>query len=245
MKLEETTASSQSVPRLATAQEWRQARLALLEKEKQFTREKDALALARRQLPWLPVEKDYRFDSESGPLSLGDAFAGRSQLIVYHLMFGPDWEQACKSCSFVADHFDGALPHLQARDVTLIAVSRGPLDRLLAFRDRMGWKFPWYSSLGSSFNFDFRVSFELNGAPSKTFEYNYVETPIESEEAPGYSVFAKDSAGRVHHTYSTYSRGVETAMATYHLLDLTPRGRDEVGLEYTMQWVRHHDRYET
>lgn len=239
-----TTATPPTEPRVATPSEWRTARLALLEREKQFTKLKDELARQRRQLPWTKVEKDYRFQSGEGPINLADAFAGSSQLIVYHLMFGPDWEQACKSCSFVADHFDGALPHLKAKDTAFACVSRGPIKRLLSFRERMGWKFPWYSSEGTSFNFDFGVSFDPANPKVQQAEYNYAPAPADAEEMPGFSVFAKDAQGQLYHTYSTYGRGVEIAMTTYDLLDLSPKGRDEDNLEFTMEWVRHHDRYD-
>lgn len=204
---------------------------------------KDQLARERRQLPWTKVEKNYRFHSDNGPVALAEAFAGSAQLIVYHFMFGPDWEQACKSCSFVADHFDGALPHLSARGVSLVCVSRAPFERLLAFRKRMGWRFPWYSSKETSFSFDFGVSFDATDQAPKKAEYNYAPAPAGAEEMPGFSVFAKDAEGHVYHTYSTFARGVEVAMTTYDLLDLSPNGRAEDSLEFPMEWVRHHDRY--
>lgn len=233
-------------PTIASPAEWLAARLDLLRAEKEFTRQRDALAARRRTLPWVRVEKDYVFDSASGPQTLADLFAGRSQLIVYHFMFGAGWEHGCKSCSFVSDHFDGALPHLHARDVTLIAVSRAPLAEIAPFKRRMGWRFPWISSHGNDFNFDYHVSFTPAELASGKVRYNFTELPgFPFEEGPGFSVFARDGAGGVFHTYSTYSRGFDMLMNTYNYLDIVPKGRDEAGLEYAMKWVRHHDRYET
>jgi predicted dithiol-disulfide oxidoreductase (DUF899 family) len=224
--------------------EWIEARKEFLRKEKEFTRLRDALSRQRRTLPWEKVEKRYRFDSTKGKTTLADLFEGRSQLVVYHFMFSPGWEQGCPSCSFWADHFDGTTVHLANRDTTLAVISRAPLGEIEAFKKRMGWKFQWVSSFGSDFNFDYRVSFTPEEISSGKLEYNYA--PMEgfpSEEAPGVSVFAKDAAGELFHSYSTYGRGIDILNGTYNLLDLVPKGRDEDGLAFTMSWVRHHDRY--
>ena len=206
---------------------------------------RDELARQRRELPWVKVEEDYAFEGPGGKQSLADLFAGRSQLVVYHFMFGPDWQEGCPSCSFVSDHVDGALAHLAARDVTLAMVSRAPFAKLEAFERRMGWRFPWVSSYGSDFNRDFHVSFTPDERAQGGVDYNYVRQEFPSEEAPGISVFTKDASGDVFHTYSTYGRGVEPLVGTYMILDLVPKGRDEDRLGFTMAWVRHHDRYGT
>ena len=224
--------------------EWIEARKEFLRKEKEFTRLRDELSRQRRTLPWEKVEKRYRFDSTKGKTTLADLFEGRSQLVVYHFMFSPGWEQGCPSCSFWADHFDGTTVHLANRDTTLAVISRAPLGEIEAFKKRMGWKFQWVSSFGSDFNFDYHVSFTPEEISSGKLEYNYA--PMEgfpSEEAPGVSVFAKDAAGELFHSYSTYGRGIDILNGAYNLLDLVPKGRDEDGLAFTMSWVRHHDRY--
>lgn len=228
---------------IVSRDEWLAARRAHLTREKELTRLRDRLSAERRQLPWVKVEKDYLFDSPSGDQVLGELFAGRSQLIVYHFMFGPGWEEGCKSCSFLADHFDGARVHLAQRDVTLVAVSRARLPDILAFQRRMGWQFPWYSSAGSDFNFDYHVSFTPDEVAAGKVDYNYGLTEFPVEEGPGLSVFYKDESGNIYHTYSTYARGLDILVGAYNLLDLAPKGRDEDGLSFTMDWVRHHDRY--
>lgn len=225
--------------------EWIEARKALLEREKAFTRERDRLSDERRRLPWRRVERDYRFDGPDGPRRLGDLFDGRSQLIVYHFMFGPDWGEGCKSCSFLADHFEPAVVHLNQRDVSMVAVSKAPLDRLLAFRRRMGWSFPWFSSRDSGFNEDFGVSFTETEIAGGEVEYNYRRQPFPSTEAPGASVFFRDMDGTVYHTYSVYQRGLDMFIGAYHWLDIVPKGRDEEGLDFTMSWLRLHDSYGT
>ena len=230
---------------IVTPSEWLAARKELLAEEKRLTRQMDALSAKRRALPWVRIEKDYRFDTPKGRVSLADLFAGRSQLVIQHFMFGPGWEEGCPSCSYMADHTDGMLPHLGARDVTMIAVSRAPLGEIEAFKNRMGWKFEWVSSHGSEFNFDFHVSFTEAEVASGKVDYNYTTQPFGSTEAPGISVFHKAADGTVFHTDSVYGRGVELMMGTYRILDLTPKGRDEDQLEHTMAWVRHHDRYDT
>ena len=236
--------SSRKKPAVVSPQKWLTARLALLRQEKAFDHQRDQLSARRRTLPWVKVDQDYVFATPTGKKSLADLFAGRSQLIVYHFMLGPNWEEGCRGCSYVSDHFDGAVAHLGARDVTLTAVSRAPLKKIAAFKKRMGWKFPWVSSDGTTFNFDYRVSFTPAEMASGKVLYNYALREVGMDEMPGLSVFARDQAGNVYHTYSTYSRGLDHLIGTYNLLDLVPKGRDEDGLERSMQWVRHHDRYE-
>lgn len=238
-----TETRSQGHP-VVSRQQWLAARQDLLRKEKALTRARDELAAERRQLPWVRVDKDYVFDTPQGKKTLGELFAGRSQLIVYHFMLGPGWAEGCKSCSFLADTFDGALVHLAARDVTLAVVSRAPLSEIDAFKQRMGWKFPWVSSHGTDFNFDFHVSFPKDEMAKGQVYYNYAVGRFPSDEAPGVSAFYKDEAGDVFHTYSAYARGLDHLVAAYNFLDLAPRGRDEAGLPFTMAWVRHHDRYD-
>ena len=223
---------------------WIAERKALLAREKELTRLRDQIAAERRALPWERVEKHYVFDTPEGRRTLGELFEGRRQLMVQHFMFGPGWEQGCPSCSFMADHIDGMNVHLAQRDVTLRVVSRAPLAEIERFRQRMGWRFKWASSYGTDFNRDFGVSFTPEELAQGELHYNYGAWRQLSEELPGIGVFYKDDAGDVFHTYSTYGRGVEVMMGTYDMLDLTPKGRDEDALSYTMQWVRHHDRYE-
>jgi len=224
--------------------EWLAARKAFLAQEKQFTKARDELARQRRELPWVKVEKNYVFDGPEGKESLPDLFAGRGQLIVYHFMFGPGWEQGCPSCSLLADHFDGAAVHLAQRDVTLLAVSRAPLAQIDVFKRRMGWRFKWVSSFGSDFNSDYHVSFSQDEIAKGELYYNYQLGRFPSEEAPGASVFYKNASGQIFHTYSTYARGLDILIGAYNFLDLVPKGRDEYALAYTMAWVRHHDRYD-
>ena len=224
--------------------EWLAARQALLTKEKEFTKRRDAISAARRELPWVKVDKDYVFDGPDGQTTLAELFDGRSQLIVYHFMLGPGWEQGCPSCSFLADHFDGAVVHLAHRDATLVVVSRAPLAEIETFQKRMGWRFKWVSSHGSDFNGDYHVSFTEDEMAKGDVVYNYRKTTFPSEEAPGVSVFARNQAGDVFHTYSSYGRGLDILLGTYNFLDMVPKGRDEAELPYTMSWVRHHDLYE-
>jgi predicted dithiol-disulfide oxidoreductase (DUF899 family) len=231
-------------PRIVTRDEWLAARKELLKKEKAMTRAQDALSAERRQLPMVNVGKTYVFDTPAGKRTLAELFDGRSQLVVYHFMMGPDWVEGCASCSLLADHIDGSVVHLAHRDVTLIAVSRAPLANIEAFRQRMGWKFTWASSLGTDFNQDFRVSFSDEQVASGRPLYNFDTAPFPLEEAPGLSVFLKTASGDVLHTYSTYARGGEAVIGAYRYLDFVPKGRDEDGLAFTMSWVRHHDRYD-
>ena len=223
--------------------EWLEARKALLAKEKALSRQRDALARERRALPWVRVEKDYVFDAPGGKLPLAALFGKKSQLIVYHFMLGPGWEAGCKSCSFLADHFEGALPHLAARDVSFVAVSRAPLAEIEKFRARMGRKFPWASSNGNDFNFDFHVSVRKEDIGKRKVEYNFESGDARMEELPGASAFFKDAQGAVFHTYSTYARGLDLLIGAYNWLDIAPKGRDEDDLEFTMAWVKHHDKY--
>lgn len=223
--------------------QWLEARKNLLRKEKEFTRLRDELSRERRELPWVKVEKEYVFDGPKGKESLPSLFSGKSQLVIYHFMFGPDWAEGCPSCSLLADHFDGSIPHLAERDVRLVAVSRAPLAKIEAFKRRMGWQFKWLSSHASDFNFDYRVSFTKQEMASTEPNYNYGSTKFPSDEGPGASVFYKDSDGAVFHTYSTFGRGLDPMIGAYNWLDIAPRGRDEGALPHPMAWVRHHDKY--
>ena len=229
--------------KVVSRDEWIAARKAHLAKEKALTKARDQLSAERRALPWVKVEKNYVFDTPSGKKTLGDLFGGRSQLIVYHFMLGPDWGKGCPSCSYLADHFDGAALHLPDRDVTLTAVSRAPLPEIEAYKKRMGWRFPWVSSYGSDFNFDFHVSFKPEEGDGKVY-YNYEMGDLESDEMPGVSVFIKDASGAIFHTYSAYARGLDILVGAYNFLDLVPKGRDEAELPWSMAWVRRHDEYE-
>ena len=230
---------------IVSREQWVEARKAHLEKEKELTRRRDELARQRRDLPWVRVDKQYVFDAPHGKATLADLFGTRSQLLVYHFMFGPDWAEGCPSCSFVCDHIDGATPHLAARDVSLVMVSRAPLPKIASFKQRMGWRFPWVSSNGNSFNYDFHVSFTPEEMARGEVYHNYRMEPFPSAEAPGASVFYKDpETGEIFHTYSTFGRGLDPMIGTYVLLDLVPKGRDEDGLPFSMHWVRYHDRYD-
>ena len=222
---------------------WVEARRALLAKEKEFTRQRDALSRARRELPWERVETAYVFEGPDGKETLADLFAGRSQLIVYHFMLGPGWDEGCKSCSFLADHFNPAVVHLARRDVTMLAVSRAPYAEIAAFKERMGWRFKWVSSFETTFNADYHVSFSEEALQAGDVYYNYAMTAFPSTEAPGLSVFSRDGDGEVFHTYSCYARGLDILITAYNYLDLVPKGRDEQDLPFTMEWVRLHDSY--
>jgi predicted dithiol-disulfide oxidoreductase (DUF899 family) len=234
--------STMENPRIVTEAEWIEARKKLLVKEKELTRQRDAVAAERQKLPWVKIEKKYVFDTAAGKKTLAELFNGKSQLAIYHFMLGPDWEQGCPSCSLLADHFDNLGIHLAQRDVRFMIVSRAPLAKIDEFKKRMGWKFPWVSSFGSDFNFDFQVSVPKEDA-AKEHIYNYALTKFPSEERPGFSVFSKNPSGEVFHTYSMYGRGLEDFMSVYAILDRVPKGRDEAGLPHGMAWVRHHDRY--
>jgi predicted dithiol-disulfide oxidoreductase (DUF899 family) len=230
-------------PTIATREQWLAARLDLLEAEKEFTRQRDALTRRRMAMPWEPVEKSYRFEGPNGTLSLADLFDGRSQLIVYHFMFAPDWDEACKSCSFWADNFNNIPVHLNHRDVAFTAVSRAPLGKINAYKKRMGWSFPWVSTEGSDFNFDYQTSFTPEQLAEGQAYYNYRIQPNTVSDQVGISVFARNERGEMFHTYSCYSRGVDMLNGAYHYLDLVPKGRDEDDLKFTMAWVRRHDQY--
>jgi predicted dithiol-disulfide oxidoreductase (DUF899 family) len=243
--LEETSAmTAVTGHQVVSPEEWLTARKGLLQKEKELTRLRDELSRQRRELPWEKVEKRYVFEGPTGKESLADLFGGRSQLIVYHFMFGPDWPEGCPSCSMVADHFEGSLVHLAQRDVSLVAVSRARRAQIEEFQKRMGWSFKWVSSYENDFNRDYHVSFTKEEMAQGKVPYNYGLHSFPSEEAPGVSVFTKDAHGDVFHTYSAFARGVEELLGVYRFLDFTPKGRDEDNLPYPMAWVRHHDRYE-
>jgi len=231
--------------KIVSREEWTEARKALMAQEKELTRARDRLSEARRALPWVRVEKAYMFASPDGRTSLADLFKGRHQLVVQHFMFAPDWGEGCKSCSFWADGFERIIPHLAARDTTLIAVSRAPLAKLTAFKRRMGWSFDWVSSEGCDFNYDYAVSFTPEQIKSGGKVYNFGTSGFAIEEAPGISVFYRDASGDIFHTYSCFARGLDMMNATYQYLDLTPLGRHEEGLPYPMDWVRLHDQYKT
>ena len=243
------TTSTIEHPRVVSRAEWLVARKKLLTKEKELTRQRDALNAERRKLPMVEIEKEYLFEAPGGKKTLADLFDGRSQLVVYHFMFGPGWEEGCPSCSFLADHIDGALEHLAARDVTFVVVSRAPLAEIRPFQQRMGWRFKWVSSHGSDFNYDFHATTDEVVAP---VEYNYRDKATLEQlghtyhvkgEQPGASVFLRNG-DHVYHTYSTYGRGLDLLVGAYNYLDLVPKGRDEDALDFTMAWVRHHDRYD-
>jgi len=224
--------------------EWVAARKELLAKEKVFSKLREELTSKRLELPWEKVNKQYVFDGPQGKESLADLFAGKSQLIVYHFMFGPTWEQGCPGCSFLADHFDGSLPHLAAKDVSFVAVSRAPLGQLEIFKKRMGWNFKWVSSNATDFNYDYNVSFRKEDLEKGQVTYNYEQTKGSSDELPGGSAFYKDPSGNIYHTYSSFGRGLENMIGAYSWLDIAPKGRDEdAQMPHKMAWVRHHDRY--
>lgn len=238
----EYAAKSQPISRTVSREEWLEARKALLLAEKELTRQRDRVNAARLALPWVRVEKDYRFHTALGERTLADLFDGRSQLMINHFMFGPDWDAGCPGCSFFADHIDGMLPHLNNHDVTFVTVSRAPLDKIEAYKRRMNWHFPWVSSFGSDFNYDFNVSFTSEQLASGSVTYNFRETPSERahDELPGLSAFYKDEQGAISHTYSQYARGGEEALGTLMILDHAPLGRNETG---TLSFVKRKDEY--
>jgi predicted dithiol-disulfide oxidoreductase (DUF899 family) len=228
---------------VVSREEWLEARRALLLREKEATHLRDKVNAERTALPWVKVDKDYTFDTPQGPKSLADLFDGRSQLMVYHFMFGPEWEAGCPGCSFLADHLDGTLAHLNHHDVTLVSVARAPLAKIEAYKTRMGWKFPWVSSFGSDFNFDYHVSFTPEDLAKDKVFYNFTSVaPDEAnDELPGLSAFYKNEKGEVFHTYSSYARGAEEILGTLMILDHAPKGRNE---DSTMDFVKRHDEYE-
>ncbi len=223
--------------------EWTTARKELLVEEKEFTRQREALSAKRRELPWVLVEQDYSFKTVHGEQTLSELFVGKRQLVVYHFMYGPDWEEGCPSCSFWADNFNGIDVHLAQRDTAFVVISNGPVEKLEAYRRRMGWNFVWVSSVGSDFNRDYHVSFTRDEIDSGNTEYNFVQQAFPSTEAPGISVFIKTDDGRIAHSYSTYARGLDIINGAYHVLDLTPKGRDEAELPHTQAWVKRRDEY--
>ncbi|MGH9614734.1 MAG: DUF899 domain-containing protein [Bryobacteraceae bacterium] len=230
---------------VVSQKEWLTARKALLAKEKEATHLRDKINAERLALPWVKVEKKYIFDTPKGKKTLADLFEGRSQLLTYHFMLGPGWAAGCPGCSFLSDHIDGALPHLEHHDVTYTAVSRAPLPEIEAYKKRMGWRFPWASAFGSDFNYDYHVSFDKDDLASGKVVYNFTETPVPADSAdtelPGLSAFYKDEAGDIFHTYSSYARGGEELIGTLMILDRAPKGRNE---KTTMDFVRRHDEYQ-
>lgn len=230
--------------KVVTRDEWLAARRQYLAKEKEFTRLRDRLGRERRELPWVRVDKEYVFDGPGGSRTLSDLFDGRSQLVVYHFMFGPEWEEGCPTCSFWADNFNGIDVHLRHRDISLVAVSRAKLETLEAYRKRMGWSFTWVSSFGSDFNYDYQASFTAEEMEAGEMMYNYRMTKFPSDEAPGISVFFKNDDGEIFHTYSCYARGLDLLNGAYNYMDLAPKGRDEDGLPYTQAWLRRRDQYD-
>jgi len=238
-----TTTLEKPATKVVSRNEWLAARKQLLAKEKEFTRLRDDLSRQRREMPWEKVEKQYVFEGAKGKETLADLFEGRSQLLVYHFMFGPGWEQGCPSCSFLGDSFDGITIHIAQRDTSFVAISRATLPEIEAFKKRMGWKFNWVSSNGNDFNYDYKVSFSKEDISSGKPVYNYETIPFPSEEGPGASAFMKKD-GQIYHTYSTYSRGLDILLPMYNWIDMTAQGRDEAAMKpHAMAWVRHHDRY--
>ena len=234
--------------RIVSNDEWLEHRKKLLQKEKELTRLRDQLAAERRNLPLVKIEKNYVFDGPDGKRTLADLFGDKSQLIIYHFMFGPEWQEACPSCSLAMDHVGGSLVHLAQRDVAFAVISRATVSQIEPFKKRMGWTFPWLSSNGNDFNWDFRVSVSEEDKKRGLIYYNYKEQKypedFPADELPGFSIFYKDSAGTIYHTYSTFGRGGEFILGVYNFLDLVPKGRDEDGLPWPMAWVRYHDRYD-
>ena len=224
--------------------EWLEARKMLLKKEKEFTILRDQLSQERRKLPWIAVDKEYIFEGPKGKETLSELFDGRSQLIVYHFMFHPSWDAGCSSCSFWADNFNGIIVHLNERDVTMIAVSRAPYNKLASYEKRLGWNFKWVSSYNTDFNFDYNISFRPEEIAKNEGIYNFTIQDPHSPEREGVSAFYKDPEGRIFHTYSAYARGIDMLNVAYHYLDLVPKGRDEASKEFPQFWVRRHDEYE-
>jgi predicted dithiol-disulfide oxidoreductase (DUF899 family) len=232
-------------PKVVSQADWLSARKELLMKEKQLTRQRDEIDRQRRELPWVKIEKNYIFYGPNGQQSLADLFEDRGQLIVSHFMFGPGWKEGCVGCSFRSDHVDGALAHLEHHDVSLVTISRAPLAEIEAFKKRMGWRFRWFSSYDSDFNYDYHVSFTKEEIATGKVYYNYESRKFVSEELSGISVFYKNGTGEIFHTYSTHGRGDEMLATAYMYLDLTPKGRNETGPRHNLtDWVRHRDRYD-
>jgi predicted dithiol-disulfide oxidoreductase (DUF899 family) len=230
--------------KVVSHEEWIEARRQHLAREKEFTRLRDQLSQERRALPWEKVEKPYVFDGAQGKESLADLFAGRRQLVVYHFMFDPSWDEGCKSCSFWIDNLDGITVHLNHRDVTFVAISRAPYATLEAYRKRMGWRVKWLSSFGNDFNRDYHVTFTPEEREGGRAYYNYAPGPFPAPEGPGISAFYRDADGTIYHTYSAYARGLDMVNGAYHVLDLVAKGRNEAGLSYSMEWLERHDAYD-
>lgn len=240
MKTSEKTTTSTTGHNVSSREDWLAARKELLKQEKAYTHQRDALSEARRALPWVRVDKEYVFDGPKGKQTLSDLFDGRSQLIIQHFMLGPGWEEGCTGCSFLADHVDGPMQHIKHHDVTFTAVARAPWPEIEKFQKRMDWKFPWVSSFGSDFNYDYHVSYTKEDEEKGEVIYNFETVPFEIDELHGFSVFYKDTDGAIYHTYSTYARGGEALLGAYALLDMTPIGRNETS---AMSWVKLHDQY--
>jgi predicted dithiol-disulfide oxidoreductase (DUF899 family) len=238
-----TTSTLTNEHRIVSREAWLKERLALLTEEKRLMRERDELAGKVRELPWVKVEKNYTFDSPTGNKSLADLFGSHSQLIVYHFMFDPTWSQGCKSCSFIADHYNGIVVHLAHRDISFVTVSKAPIEKIEQFQKRMGWTFPWVSGGSNDFGGDFGVSFTDRELADDNAVYNFNRKPYPIRELPGVFVFLKDEYGNIYHTYSTYARGLDTFLTAYQYMDVTPKGRDEAETP-GMGWLRHHDRYD-
>jgi predicted dithiol-disulfide oxidoreductase (DUF899 family) len=238
-----TPATSLAGHRVVSREEWVRERITLLAEEKELTRQRDALASKVRALPWVRVDKPYTFDTPKGKKSLADLFGDKSQLIVYHFMFDPTWSQGCKSCSFIADHYNGIVVHLAHRDISFVTVSKAPTEKIEEFRARMSWTFPWVSGANTDFGRDFGVSFTDQELAAGNTVYNYTGKPYPIRELPGLSVFARDVSGDIYHTYSTFARGLENFLTAYRYIDITPKGRDEAETG-GMGWLRHHDRYD-
>lgn len=236
-------ASSVTEHRVVSRDQWLKERIALLAEEKDLTRRRDVLVKKVRDLPWVKVDKAYTFDGPNGKVSLADLFGDKTQLVFYHFMFDPTWSQGCKSCSFIADHYNGIVIHLGHRDISFVTVSKAPIEKIQKFRDRMSWTFPWVSCGNNSFGHDYGVSFSDQELTDDKAVYNYTGKPFPIRELPGLSVFAKDASGDVFHTYSVFGRGLEDFLTAYRYIDLTPNGRDEAETG-GMGWLRHHDRYD-
>lgn len=230
--------------RIVSHEEWVEARRRHLAREKEFTRLRDQLSQERRELPWEKVEKHYVFDGVRGKESLADLFEGRRQLVVYHFMFDPSWDEGCKSCSFWIDNLDGVPVHLNHRDVSFVAISRAPHATIQDYKKRMGWRVKWLSSFANDFNRDYHVTFTPEEREGGRAYYNYANGSFPAPEGPGISVFYRDDDGAIYHTYSAYGRGLDMVNGAYHVLDLVPKGRDEAGLAYTMEWLERHDAYD-
>ena len=228
---------------IVSKNEWIETRKVLLKKEKEFTALRDQLSKQRRDLPWVAVDKEYVFDGPNGKETLSDLFDGRSQLIVYHFMYDPNWDAGCPSCSFWADNFNDIIVHLNQRDVTMVAISRAPYNKIDSYKKRLGWDFKWVSSYDTDFNFDYNVSFTSEELEKKEASYNFISQDPSISEREGVSVFYKDSSGKIYHTYSAYERGIDILNNTYNYLDLVPKGRDEDSYDFPMAWVRRHDEY--